>query len=414
MKAHTHKFRNQFFISCSKGLEEELAREVQNVNPKNFLVTKGGIHFEAYPERAIELLLHSRIGSRIFKKYYEFEVKNEKDLYQFTKDIKWKSIFTIEQTFKIVVTQSPSSKNKKHSKFKNTLYLSQVIKDGIVDRFQRDCGKRPFVDVKNPDAIIHCHFSPNDNPYSQKEVVTISLDLTGAPLSNRGYRLPDAKAPLRENLAAGILDLLDWDGSENLIDPMCGTGSFLFEAYIKKNKTPTNLKANKWLRDNPEKIIWNFQKLPFFLKDKKLIENFQQTFQTALDKPEENQKSFILGFDNQAREVEKTQKNIAKLELSNDIEVKVGDATNLENPFSTPSLILCNPPYGQRISATSTDLEELYFQLGENAKKNFKGSRLAVISSEIELLKCISLRAERKWTLYNGPLKCQLVEYPLH
>ena len=165
------KPQNEFFASCPTGLEELLANEIKALEPESVEITKGGVHFHVWPQKALELMLSTRIASRVYRKAYQFEVKVEKDLYYYAKEIKWKSLFNLDQSFKISVVQSKNKKNER-SKFKSSMFLAQNLKDGIVDRFRDDCkGERPSVDKEQADINLLLHIAPNINPHSIKRLL---------------------------------------------------------------------------------------------------------------------------------------------------------------------------------------------------------------------------------------------------
>ena len=240
MKKDIKKLTDQFFAVCPIGLEEILAEELQNMKISEFEIRKGGIQFSCSNFKAIELILTTRIASRVYKQLFQFEIQNEKNLYHHAKDIKWKSILTPDETFKITTIQNRSQDGKKWSGFKSPLFLSQTLKDALVDNLRNKYGERPSVDKDRPDVSIILHVEPVNDPESKKEMATISVDMCGFSLHERAYRKSRTfEAPLKENLAAGIIKLTGYT-DQVLIDPMCGSGTLLIEAMLIRANIPAS------------------------------------------------------------------------------------------------------------------------------------------------------------------------------
>ena len=410
------KYKNQFFASCPSGMEQYLKNELKSIGVKEMELTTGGVHFECFPELAIQAILHSRVASRIYKKLYGFEIKTEKDLYYQMKDIKWKAIFDLEQSFKIQILQGKSPDGKKRSKFKNAMYLGQVCKDGIVDRFRKDTGNRPDVDKEYPDAPLLIRVEPNNNPHSQKENVTVSLDLCGKALSFRGYRRLSVEAPLRENLAAGMVLKSGLKADEDLYNPMCGSGTILIEALmIKAAIPPSFLKIREYHQFESKE--WAFLEQKFFTKDKYLVENTKKFFKEVADKASqgiqklEKSKSKNVACDLDERSLKSAKSNLDTAGLSSFVELLKDDATELEIP-SFKGKVLVNPPYGERLK--QDELEGLYREFGERLKNSFKNSEAYILTANFEMIKKIQLKTAERMIVYNGNLESRLVRYNLY
>ncbi len=411
MSIPLRKLNDQYFASCPLGLEVPLENELKNLGVQIQEVVKRGVNFKATTEQALKIVFHSRIASRLFLKTFNFKIKNEKELYFGIKEINWKRFFDPHLAIKVIVTRSTT--DKRYSKFQNTLYLSQVIKDGICDRFKKDNLGRPDVDLKNPDVIINCHLRPSENPHSQKSIATILIDFTGEPLCNRGYRVKDAKAPVRENIAAGIIDLLEWKGDENFIDLTCGSGTFLIEAYIKAKKIPASFMKLNLLQKNEHLKLWNFQKLNIFksAQNRKAIQKEIKNSHKLLEESKSKKLDCLFhGNDIHYRTVMNLKEDLRYLGWQEDIKVTSVDARDFADYSTQKNLLFSNPPYGKRLDEERS-LEDLYYELGENFKNNFKKSRLCVFSANREMLKRISLKHSKKHIISHGSLDCRLVEY---
>jgi len=413
------KLKKDFFASCPTGLEELLLKEVESLKTSSVKLVKGGVHFTSEPIVAMEFMIITRIASRLYKKAYQFEIKIEKDLYFYAKEIKWKALFNLDQSFKINVVQSKSNNGEKRSKFKSTMFLAQNLKDGIVDKFRDDCdGERPSIDKENPDMTILMHIEPNDNPHSVKENVTILIDMSGKPLSQRGYRDTNFSAPLKENLAAGLVLLSGYTGKENFIDPMCGSGTIIIESLLIKGNIPPSYLTLDDITQYPEESHWDFMRHNWYLKDTYLVDDFKKLvekyIEVARDGFELLEKSTVPTI---ARDIEKygfnaTKFNLAAADLTEFVDLGIDDATTMSLPAIDSGILVTNPPYGERIGEEDL-LPNLYFNFGENLKQNFKGFKAYIFTGNLALIKKISLRTSKKVILYNGSIESRLVEYDL-
>jgi putative N6-adenine-specific DNA methylase len=410
MKKETEvkKLSGEYFASCPVGLEELLEKEIQSMGIKETLLTRGGVHFSGNNSSFMKPILYSRIASRIFKKIYTFDIKVDKDLYFRSKEINWPTEFELDQTFRIRVLQGKSPNGEKRSRFNNSLHLSQIFKDGIADRFRKVTGERPDVDTKYPDVSILLHITPHDNIYSKKERVDVLVDLCGDPLSNRGYRVTRFEAPLRENLAAGIVQLMDINFDEEVfIDTMCGSGTVLIEAFLIANKIPPSFMKLQKVIDGHS--CWAFQELNFFLKDKSLEKKFKFFVNEAADYTIKN-KGFE-GYDINPTSINHSRDNIEAAGFSDYIKLSGKDALSLSKKHDK-EVVFCNPPYAKRLGEEK-ELEELYYEYGEVLKNNFKGDRAFILTGNPNLSKKISLRTSKRIPLYNGNIETRLLEYKL-
>lgn len=416
------KIKDMFFASCPTGLEPLLAQEIKNLPHQNLEITSGGVHFQAPNNSALELMLCSRLASRIYKKAYQFEIKVEKDLYFFAKEIKWKALFDLEQTFKITVQQSKNSKGER-SLFKSSMFLAQNLKDGIVDKFRLDCnGERPDVNKETPDMNIMLHVVPNINPHSIKETCTVLIDMCGAPLSQRGYRDTNFSAPLKENLAAGLVLLSGYTGEETFFDPMCGSGTIIIESLLIKGNIPPSYIFVHDLIERPDETVWDFQNHNWFKKDKYLLDAWKKLVAQYHEKAKEGfenlKKNKVKTFasDSEKYAINACKYNLNASDLSEYLELYQEDATqidlNSKDESITGGIIITNPPYGERIGEEQ-DLPKLYHEFGENLKNHYKGFKAYIFTGNLPLIKKISLRTSKKVILYNGAIESRLVEYDL-
>lgn len=410
------KLKDQYFASCPKGLEECLKEEAEKYGLKNITLQPAGLLFESTRLEAIKFLLQTRIADRIFKSLYRFDVANEKDLYQAARSIKWKALFNVDQTFRIKATLAQNEKLKKNSHFRSPIYLAQTLKDAIVDRFREDTQSRPDIDKSNPNVGLFMHIRPVDNPHSRKETVTILLDLCGDALGKRGYRQHSFEAPVRENLAAGIISLMNISQKQCFWDCMCGSGTVVIEYLLNKYKiTPTYLKIEAYLRDETP---WAFLEHNFYNKDEKLVKHTQELMeklhkrnQLALEKmhKEEGQ---TWASDLSKTSIETTKANLRSAKMENIVHLSMQDATAITPGEEFNGIIFANPPYGERL--VLDDIAKLYFDLGENFKESFQENTFYLFTANRDCLKNVALKSSRKHILFNGNLEARLARYELY
>ncbi len=405
------KHSETYLASCPRGMEEILEKEIIKIGVKSTQVEYSAVSFDAYNEKALEVLLSSRIASRLQKKLFSFEFKDEKDFYHLAKEIKWKSIFDVDQTFKVASNIGFNSEAKKESMFKNSIYLNQLLKDSIVDRFRSDVQERPNIDRENPEVVIYVFVVPNSNPHSRKEVAHIYAELSGKLLSNRGYRSPQALAPVRENLAAGLLSIIDAPVDGDFYDVMCGSGTFIIEEFIRRYKICPQLLH---LEDQP----WIFKNLKWFKKDKYLKDNFDELVNTFKSKSEKainkalTDKKNLLASDLNETPISQTADALKAFGIKDCITLKKIDFLDLKPLREDKITIFANPPYGERLQ--QVHLNEFYHLIGEHLKNNFKNSKAYLFSSNDEGLKTIRLNRKKEGTFKNGPLTSHLVSIDLY
>ena len=392
---------DQYFAACSRGLEAVLKQELEQIGIDDITPAFGGVHFQTSLEFAFKSLLHSRIASRIYKKLFYFDIKNEDDLYHRGKEIEWSKVFKLDQTFKLKVVQSNSPDGKKRSKFKNSLFLTYKLKDSIVDHFQKVERDRPDIDTKRPDVSFLIHVEPHDNPHSTKERVSVSLDLSGYPLFKRGYRFKDFPAPLKETLAAGLIKLTGWDEKVPFVDIMCGSGTFPLEAYLISSQTQPSFKKKGFK-------TWAFLRHLWFQKYQS-----NATLWNSLAKEDHSHDcANIYAYDKSWDAIEVTKAHLSGIPDAYFEDINQSDALEQMPPSETPGIVVMNPPYGERLG----DLDELkvfYKKIGDHLKQNWKGWRAFILIGDLELVKHVGLKTKKKHIVFNGPIECRWCEYEL-
>ncbi|OCG24870.1 23S rRNA (guanine(2445)-N(2))/(guanine(2069)-N(7))-methyltransferase [Gilliamella sp. App2-1] len=364
------------FASTSRGLEELLKKELEQIGSTNCKITQGGVYFDADETTLYQSLLWSRLASRILLPIAEFDIYSDLDLYSCVFNIKWTDIFAVDNAFVINFVGV-------NEFIRNSQYGALKIKDAIVDHFLRHTNQRPNVAKQDPDIRLHA--------YLNKNRVTLSLDLSGNSLHERGYRQQTGQAPLKETLAAAIIMRSGWQSDEPLLDPMCGSGTLLIEAAMIASKIPPGLQRKQWgffawKGFNP--TLWN--SLLFSAKQNVCKPNTP-----------------FIGYDNNPAVLERAKQNAIQAGVGDLITFSVQDVTQLSHPLltQTTGMIISNPPYGERLESEPA-LIALHTALGQQIKQNFGGWKLSLFSGAPQLLDCLQMRADRQFKAKNGPLDC--------
>jgi 23S rRNA G2445 N2-methylase RlmL len=410
------KYRFEYFASCPVGIEELLSEEILDLGAKSTKVVRGGVQFEAYHEIALKTILYSRLASRIFKYLYAFEVINEKDYYQEATQIKWTGLMDVDQTFRLTTIFGDLPREREE--FRNSQFANLKLKDAIVDWFRHHDGNRPSVARDNPDVAFLARIDRGqDKPY----LVTLMYDLCGDPLNQRLYRVAKTEAPLKENLAAAILKLVHWNPKEeNLLDAMCGSGTFLIEGALMAGEIPPSyLRVERYLKNSNLKM-WTFLNYPWFKKDEHLLTNFKSLLAEVHERTQKgltflrSHQGLIHGNDLSEMALLSANENLKKAQLEGVIELTQNDAREVY-PSNRKTLFLCNPPYGERLeSGEEEKLKALYKGLGDHWKQTFKGHRAVLFTGNLSMLKVVGLRTSKKHILHNGDIEGRVAEYALY
>ncbi len=364
------------------GLEDVLAKELRTLGAREVKTIKRGVTFTGDLGFLYKCNLWTRTALRFLVPVGEFKIRNEHELYKKVKSIAWEELFTEEKTIAVDAVVNARQ-------YRNSLFIAQKTKDAIVDRFREEKGERPSVNTQDPDIRINVHIY-NEN-------VTISLDASGSSLHKRGYRKEADIAPISEVLAAGILKLVGWDGIQDFIDPMCGSGTFPIEAALMAHNIPPNIFRKNFAFKN-----WN---------------NFnEELYQLLFDKALEKEQNFhfkIYGFDKDTRLVMKARNNAKSALLQDQMSIQKMDFLTFEKPehFKERGLVVFNPPYGEKMEA---DIPALYKGIGDTLKREFQGFTAWMFTSSQEGLKNLGLKPSQKIPLYNGKLESWLVKYELY
>jgi len=367
----------QFFATCPRGLEALLVDELSRQQAHKILATDGGVSFEGSLDTMYRVNLHSRIATRIMSRVGQGSYATEEDIYKATFKLHWPSWFKVNQTIRVKVTGVKCP-------LKSLDFVTLRIKDAVCDRFREEGALRPSVSVRDPDVRIHA--------YLTQDQYQLYLDTSGAPLYQRGFRDVSVIAPLRENLAAGIIMLSGWIPGTPFLDPMCGSGTFLIEAAMMAVNQPPGMKRT-----------FGFQKLTSF--DEGLWKKIESE---AMNKMKPIEFLDIYGSDMDLRAVRVARHNLKVAGLEEVAKVMQSDFIKLEPPTSEGTLVT-NPPYGQRIGEDE-DLKEVYPVWAKHMKESFGGWNTYFLTADLEMPKDMRLKPSKKTPLYNGALECRLFE----
>ncbi|GFE57521.1 class I SAM-dependent RNA methyltransferase [Geobacter sp. AOG1] len=371
----------QFFATTGKGVEGVLARELVMLGMGNVSQEAGGVRFRGGIDACYRANLWLRTANRVLLPLTEFACQNPQELYEGVRTIAWERWLTPDLTLAVDC-------NLRDSAMTHSGFVALKTKDAMVDRLRDHFGRRPSVDTKDPDLRVNVHLVKNR--------CTISLDTSGAPLDRRGYRLARTEAPLRETLAAALLELTEWDGTVPLVDPMCGSGTIPIEAALKAGRRAPGLFRQFGFERWPtfDRTLW--QRLLGEARDEALV---------TLPVP-------IVGSDISARAVATARENCERAGVAGLVQLAQRELADFTPP-PAPGILLVNPPYGQRLGEEEA-LKPLYRQLGDVMKQRCKGYTAYIFTGSAELAKCVGLRATRRIVLFNGPLECRLLKYDLY
>ena len=363
------------------GFESVLARELRNLGAQDVREGVRNVKFSGDKGFMYKANLALRTAIRILVPIHTFKLYNEDDLYDNLLKIKWENYFDVNKTF--AINSAVHSDN-----FSNSHYVSLKSKDAIVDYFRRKYQDRPNIDIKHPDVLFNIHI--------QKDTCTVSLDSSGDSLHKRGYKSETNIAPINEVLAAGLVLLTGYDGTQHFIDPMCGSGTILIEAAMIANNIPVNI-------NRPE---FAFEKWNDF--DEDLFELIHD----SLLKKVRNSSQKIIGFDKAPSAVRKATNNVANASLEEFITIERQNFFDTEKPVEGKTIVLFNPPYGERLEI---NVPVFYKEIGNSLKQHYTDTNAWFITSDFTTgLKSVGLRTSKKIKVYNGKLECRFVKYEMY
>jgi putative N6-adenine-specific DNA methylase len=368
---------NQYFATCPRGLEALLVSELHTSGARDIKPTDGGVSFTGELAVCYHANLHSRIATRILVQVGRGKYATEDDLYQAAYKLNWPNWFDVKHDFMVKVTGVKCP-------LKSLEFATLKIKDAICDKFRQAVNSRPYIDTKTPAVRVHAYLTADSYQYY--------VDTSGNALYQRGNRKASIEAPLRENLAAGILQLTGWKPGQALLDPMCGSGTFLLEAAMMALNIAPGLHRS-----------FGFEKLKNFESD-----TWKKTKNAALKavKPASFQK--LYGSDMDLRAVRVTKQNLTEAGLLETAQISQVNFTELVPP-ADEGVMVANPPYGVRIGEDE-ELALLYPKMSETLKRKFSGWNTYFLTNDLRLPKLMRLTPSKRTPLFNGPLECRLFE----
>lgn len=366
-------------IKTFQGLEDVLANECRDLGFQDVEILKRAVRVKANLKAVYRANYHLRTAIKVLVPVFHFEAKTEDVLYDEIRKFDWTSLFDTGMTLAIEVVL--------YSKyFTHSLFIAQRTKDAIVDLIRDKTGKRPRVDLEDPDVRISLHI--------QDEKIQVFLDSSGDPLFKRGYRVGLHQAPINEVLAAGILLMAGWKGQGNLVDPMCGSGTFLIEgAMIAHGLAPGMYRE-----------CFGFEKWKNFDSD---------MFEEVMDEDQDLKpfKHKIVGGDILAKNITISRENLHRSSLYKKVEL-VHQPMEEFVPPEGKGIVITNPPYGERLKIGN--LTRLYGELGSRLKHHFGGYEAWIFSGSQEAMKSFGLKPDKRIRLLNGSLPCTLNKYQLY
>jgi putative N6-adenine-specific DNA methylase len=369
-----------FFSPCPRGLEAILADELNTLGAQSIAPTLGGVGYQGPFSLCYRVNLESRIASRVLWQVGQAHYRSEEDVYKAAYALPWNTWFDVDNTIMVKV-------DAQKCPLRSLDFVTLRIKDAVCDKFRALTGKRPSVDTFEPGTRIHA--------FLDETRLTLYLDTSGAPLFQRGLRKAASDAPLRENLAAGILRLAGWEPGIPLLDPMCGSGTFLMEAAQMALNIPAG--GNRGFA---------FEKLKVHDRD---TWSALRAERMALALPPTPLP--IYGSDLFGESLKAARTNIDAAGWNEVISLKQANVLEISAP-AREGILVTNPPYGIRLGEQER-LAEFYPKLGDALKQKFSGWRAYIFTADLRLPKLIRLSTSRRIPLFNGPLECRLFEYKL-
>lgn len=380
--------RLDLIATCTHGVEEVLVAELRALGAHTETPRRGAVPFSGTLETGYRAALWSRTASRVLLVLGQFQAWDADMFYECVRGIPWEDHLGSTATLAVdAVGQAPWLRNSHFAELR--------AKDAIVDRLRAATGERPSVQLDRPDIRVHIYLGPQG--------VIVSLDLAGDPLHRRNLDRTTGDAPLKENLAAAILMLAGWPAAAEegrpLLDPMCGSGTFLIEAAWMARDTAPGLRRNHW-----GFLRWRGHDAPLW---RRLLDEARAREAAGGARPVR-----ITGFDTSNPMLASVERNAETAGLRGLLELQRAPLGAAAPSGETPGLLITNPPYGHRLG-DETELGPLYAELGDVLRRRFLGWTAWVLTGSPGLAKQIGLRPERRIPLWNGPLECRLLCFPI-
>ena len=379
MNGNTKGFDKELTITlkCFFGFEETLKDELNELGYKEISLLNRAVQMKGTWRDIYYLNLHSRCSIAILVELAVFRIKSENDLYNQASKINWSNYFDVSKTIAV--------KGAIYSDlFTNTHYPYLLVKDAIVDHFRKRTGNRPDIEIKRPQVLIDLYISNNQ--------VTLSVNTSGNPLFQRGYRNSAGEAPINEVVAASLIRMSGWDRKTDLMDPFCGSGTLLIEGALLASGIPSNIERQHYAFKNFKNYneeLWN----EIYEKATRIVRSLPCRF---------------MGSDISDEMVLKSRRNLREFSFGRFVDISAKPFNEVKKSDG-PVFIISNPPYGQRLELD----EQLYQEFGTWLKHQIKEGTACIISSSEEGFKSIGLKHSKKVQVYNGNLDCSFRTYKL-
>ncbi|SLM49342.1 Ribosomal RNA large subunit methyltransferase L [Nitrospira japonica] len=374
--------KQRFFAPCPRGLETILQRELDALGIASAEVTQGGVSFTGHWNALYHVNLESRVANRVLLELGHARYRTEADVYRAAYALDWPAWFDPGRTIRVKVSA-------RHCPLASLNFVTLRIKDALCDKFMAACRRRPSVDTQQPDVRI--------DAFLDAESVTFYLDTSGEPLFKRGYRFAQIEAPIRENLAAGMVLLSGWTPDQPFVDPMCGGGTIPLEAALIARRIAPGLRR-----------VFAFERLRLHTPDRwNAIRAAAEARQLAASP----QPIYASDRDEQAIQIAKRLFHAARMIQDIDVKVKQEDFLKLDPP-APRGVMVANPPYGVRLGH-SEQSAILYAGIGNRLKQQWAGWQVHIFTGDPKLKESIGLLPSRRIPLYNGPLECRLYEFKI-
>jgi len=373
---------NQYFATVARGLEPIAAQELERLGAKDVRPDFTGVHFVGDSALLYRVNLWARTIFRVLVTLREFPCPDADRLYQEVQNIDWEQYLQPHNTLAVNATGG-------NDKLNHTHFTALQVKNAIVDQQRHQFGQRSSVDTQNPDVLINAHI--------HQDRCILSLDSSGTSLHRRGYRPAVGVAPLKETLAAALLDMAEWEPSLPFLDPLCGSGTLPLEASLKALNIAPGL----------FRMQFAFERWPDF--DEAL---WEQLLKEAENSELSELKAPIVGSDRDSDILNQARINAQQCGLADKVKFTQTELSQVEAPADS-GVIICNPPYGERLG-DAKELGDFYKLLGDVFKQRFKGWTAFVLTGNKELAKRVGLKASRRIPVYNGAIACTLLKYELY
>ncbi len=382
-----------YFCPCPRGMEAALAEELGEIAQQSTTMrvhnqVPGGVHCSGSMTDAYRINLHSRIASRVLMRMGQRSYNNENDIYDLVLEQPWEDWFGVNHTIRVDVTAVKSP-------LKSLEFTTLKIKDAVCDRFRDQFNKRPSVNTREPDMRIV--------GFLDQRNFIIYLDTSGEALFKRGWREETGDAPLRENLAAGMLRVAGWKPGVPLFDPMCGSGTILVEAAQMVQGIPPGARRR-----------FAFEKFADFDREAWAALKAEIKPNPIPSEPT------IFGSDISGDMVAMTRHNLKVAGVLFEVPLKQIEAQHVSPPTKEPGILLTNPPYGERIGVrgdSTVPQDEMavsfYSALGTTLKQRFAGWTVFLFTADLQLPKLLRLKEARKTPFFNGALECRLFRFDM-